>query len=96
VSRIKEWFAEFCYVLESTPHMEYAIATAFVLPVLIFAFGTWIVTGLDPSGPYGAMIQAIEGPFELVFASLSAMMFFHLMAVVAKHYRKARARLYGQ
>ncbi len=52
MSRIKEWFTEFCLVLEITPQLEYWIAAAFALPALIFAFGTWVITSLDTSGPY--------------------------------------------
>ena len=95
MSRIKEWFAEFCVVLDATPRLEYSIAAAGTFPVLIFAFGTWLITGLDTSGPYGAMVAAVERPFEVVIATLSAILFFRLTAEVAKQYRKARARLCG-
>lgn len=95
VSRIKVWFTEFCLVLDRTPQIEYAIAATVVLPALTFAFGTWLVTGLDTSGPFGPMVAAVEGPFEIVFAALSAILFCRLAAKVAKQYRKARARLYG-
>jgi hypothetical protein len=95
VSRIKEWFAEFNLVLDATPRMEYLIAAAGVIPALMFAFGTWLITGLDTSGPFGAIVAAVEGPFEMVNATLSAILFFRLIAKVAKQYRTARARLYG-
>ena len=95
MSRMKEWLTEFCLVLEATPQMEYSIAAAVALPALIFAFGTWLISGLDTSGPFGPMIAAVEGPFEMTFAALSVILFFRLAATVAKRYRKARARLYG-
>jgi len=85
VSRMKEWFTEFCLVLEMTPQLEYWIAAAVA----------WVITGLDTSGPYGPMVAAVEGPFEMIFAATSAILFFHLTSKVAKQYRKARARLYG-
>jgi hypothetical protein len=94
VSRMKEWFTEFCLVLEISPQLEYWIAAAVALPALIFAFGTWVITSLDTSGSYGPMVAAVEGPFEMIFAALSAMSFLHLTSKVAKLYRKARARLY--
>jgi hypothetical protein len=92
---MKEWFTEFCLVLEIAPQLEYWIATAIALPASTFAFGTWFITSLDTSGPYGPMVAAVEGPFEMTFAALSAILFFHLTSKVAKQYRKARARLYG-
>ena len=95
MSRIKDWFTECCLVLEITPQLEYWIAAAVALPALIFAFGTWVTTSLDTSGPYGPMVAAVEGPFEMIFAALSAILFFQLTSKVAKQYRKARARLYG-
>jgi hypothetical protein len=95
VSRVKAWFTEFCFILDATPQMEYSIAAAGVLPALMFALGTWLMTSLDTSGPYGRMVAAVEGPFEMVFAGLSALLFFCLAAKVTKQYRKARARLYG-
>ena len=95
MSRMKEWFTELCFILDATPQMEYSIAATCVLPALMFALGTWLITSLDTSGPYGAMVAAVEGPLEMVFAGLSALLFFRLAAKVAKQYRKARARLYG-
>ena len=95
MSRVKEWFTEFCLVLEITPQLEYSIAAAGAVPALLFAFGTWLITGLDTSGPYGPMVAAVEGPLEMANAALSALLFFRLTARVAKQYRKARARLYG-
>lgn len=95
MSHVKEWFTEFWLVLEITPQLEYSIVAAVALPALIFAFGTWLVTGLDTSGPFGPMIAAVEGPFEMTFAALSVILFLRLAAKVAKKYRKARARLYG-
>jgi hypothetical protein len=95
VSRLKEWFTEFCLVLEITPQLEYWITAAIALPALIFALGTWPITSLDTSGPFGPMVAAVEGPFEMIFAALSAIVFFHLTSNVAKQYRKGRARLYG-
>lgn len=95
MSRVKEWFTEFCLVLEVTPQMEYTVAAAFALPTLVFAGGTWLMTSLDTSGSYGPMVAAIEGPFEMVIAGLSALLFFQLVARIAKQYRKARARLNG-
>jgi hypothetical protein len=95
VSRVKEWFTEFCFILDATPQMEYSIAAAGVLPALMFALGTWLITSVDTSGPYGAMVAAVEGPFEMVFAGLSVLLFFRVAAKVAKQYRKARTRLYG-
>jgi hypothetical protein len=95
VTRIKDWFTEFCLVLEITPQLEYWIAAAGAVPALISAFGTWVITSLDTSGPYGPMVAAVEGPFEMIFAALSAISFLHLASKVAKEYRKARARLYG-
>jgi hypothetical protein len=95
VSRIKECFTEFCLVLEASPQMEYSIAAALALPAVVFALGTWVITSLDISGPYGPMVAAVEAPFELIFAALSAILFFCLISKAAKQYRKARARLYG-
>ena len=95
MTRIKDWFTEFCLVLEITPQLEYLIAAAGAVPALIFAFGTWVITSLDTSGPYGPMVAAVEGPFEMIIAALSAILFFRLASQVAKQYRKARARLYG-
>jgi hypothetical protein len=95
LTRIKDWFTEFCLVLKINPQLEYWIAAAGAVPALLFAFGTWVITSVDTSGPYGPMVAAVEGPFEMVFAALSAILFFHLASNVAKQYRKARARLYG-
>jgi hypothetical protein len=92
---MREWFTEFRFVLDATPQMEYSIAATGVLPMLIFALGTWLITRLDTAGPYGPMIMAVEGPFELVLAGLSVIMFLGLAAKAAKQYRTARARLYG-
>jgi hypothetical protein len=94
VSRMKGWFTEFCLVLEITPQLEYSIAATGAVPALLFAIGTWVITNLDTSGPYGPMVAAVQGPFEMIFAALSAILFFHLASNVAKQYRKARARLY--
>jgi hypothetical protein len=95
MSRIKEWFMEFCHVLKVTPQMEYTVAAAFALPSLLFAGGTWLINSLDTSGPYGAMVVAVEGPFEMIFAVLSGLLFFSLIARAAAQYRKARARLHS-
>jgi hypothetical protein len=95
VSRIKEWFTEFCLVLEIAPQLEYWIAAAVALPASIFAFGTWVITGLDTSGPYGPIVAAVQAPFDMIFAALSAILFLHLTSKAAKEYRKARTRLYG-
>ena len=95
MSRIKEWFAEFCVVLETTPRIEYSIAMTGVLPTAMFFFGTWLVASIDISGPYGPMVAAVEGPSELVIATLSLILFVRLVSRVARQYRKARARLYG-
>lgn len=86
---------EFCHVLEVTPQMEYTVAAAFALPSLLFAGGTWLITSLDTSGPYGPIVAAVEGPFEMTFAVLSGLLFFRLIARAARQYRKARARLHG-
>jgi hypothetical protein len=93
--RIKEWFVEFCFVLEATPRLEYEMAASIALPCLFFAAGTWLITSLDTSGPYGPMVAAVEGPFELVFAALSTILFVRMASKVAKNYRKARAKLCG-
>ena len=95
MSRMNEWFTEFCLVLEITPQLEYSIAAAGAVPALFFAFGTWLITGLGTSGPYGPMVAAVEGPLEIVNAALSALLFLRLTARVARQYRKARTRLYG-
>jgi hypothetical protein len=92
---IKEWFTEFCLVLEIAPRLEYSIAATGVVPSLFFALGTWAITSLDTSGQYGSMVAAVEGHFEIVIAALSVILFFRLGAKVAKDYKKARARLYG-
>ena len=95
MSRIKEWFTEFCLVLEATPRLEYSIAAVPVVPALFFAFGTWVLSTLDTTGPYGPMVAAMEGPLQIVFAALSAMLLLHMLSRASMQYRKARSRLYG-
>ena len=95
MSRIKEWFMEFCAVPEATPRLEYSLAASVALPAFLFAFGTWLITRVDVSGFYGPIVAAVQGPLEIVVTALSMILFVRIASKVADDYRKARARLCG-